>query len=341
VNPTLSTLVVVITYRSGAAVVDLAATISGWLIGGSDRAAVFLDNSDDHECVATARAAVDPSVSDRFLAEVAPCNLGFSFGVNHAVELGRARWGEPQVVLLHNPDVATSAQVLDRVVALTDEPGIGVAAPTLLAPDGTVDRGSARRVWNKRRLFATLVGLPALPGLLGTPRRSISVDGAGVHDVDFTSGAYMAIRKEVFGKGLDTRLPMYLEDQEICHRSHALGYRVVVSGDLSAEHVGGVSRKSNTAQRRELRLMELVVAPCLSLMDTSGVGERPLKLLVAAGGLVRGALAVPASFGQRRERATWLRDQLTLSAWFVRWAVTPGPIGDVEWNRSTRPAEAG
>ncbi|MEQ3549046.1 glycosyltransferase [Pseudonocardia nematodicida] len=340
-NHTLSALVVVITYRSGDVAADLAATVSRWLAGGPDRAAVFLDNSDDHECVATARAAVDPSVIDRFVAEVAPNNLGFSFGVNHAVELGRRRWGEPRVVLLHNPDVATSAQVLERVVMLAVEPGIGIAAPTLRAPDGAVDRGSARRVWNKRRLFATLVGLPALPPLLGTPRRSIPVEGPGVHDVAFTSGAYMAIRREVFGTGLDTRLPMYLEDQEICHRAHDLGYRVVVSGDLSAEHVGGVSRKSNTAQRRALRLMELVVAPCLSLMDTSGIGERPLKMLVGAAGLTRGALALPASLGQRGERAAWLRDQLTLAAWFVSWAMTPGRIGDVEWNRATRPAEAG
>ena len=316
-------------------------TISRWLSGGSDRAAVVLDNSDDRECMVSMRAAVDPSVRDRFLAQVAPGNLGFSFGVNYAVRIGGARWGTPQIVLLHNPDVVTSPQVLEQVVTLAGQPGIGIAAPTLRAPDGTIDRGSARRAWNKRRLFANLVGFPRLSKLLCTPPRSIDIDSGGLYDVTFTSGAYMAIRQEVLGEGLDTRLPMYLEDQEICDRARKLGHRVVVSGDLSAEHIGGVSRKANTVQLRELRLMELVVAPCLSLMDTSEASEKSLRLLVAVAALIRGALAVPASLAQPGDgRTSWLLDQLTLSGWFIKWATTSGHIGNVEWSQSTLPTEA-
>ena len=91
--------------------------------------------------------------------------------------------------------------------------------------------------------------------------------------------------------GLDTRLPMYLEDQEICHRARTLGYRVVVCRTVQARHVGGASRKSHTGMARQLRMMELAAAPCMSLMDETGHRLRQLRVLVVAAGLVRVGVA--------------------------------------------------
>ena len=134
--------------------------------------------------------------------------------------------------------------------------------------------------------------------------------------------------------GLDTRLPMYLEDQEICHRARTLGYRVVVCRTVQARHVGGASRKSHTGMARQLRMMELAAAPCMSLMDETGHRLRQLRVLVVAAGLVRvgvaAATAVTAGVVSRRRRG-WSAEQIRLGSWFVSWGLRTRDVRSVGW----------
>ncbi|MBW0091339.1 glycosyltransferase family 2 protein [Pseudonocardia sp. KRD-184] len=314
----------IITYRSVDVIGALASSCDEWLREHSNARLVVLDNSSCQETIDAVRSATQEN-RDQVIAAVNGSNTGFAPAVNAAVEQAAARWGRPGTVMLLNPDVMTDVEVLSHVPGLLNDPTIGVAAPLLLEAEGHhADRGVARRFWNRRLLFAEIVGAPRMAALFASRPRNFAVRrGTGLVDVDITSGAFMAIRAEVFGAGLDTRLPMYLEDQEVCHRAAQKGLRVVVDQDVVARHVGGASRQSNTAMTRQLRMMELASAPCLSLNDTAGHSISQLRVLVGVAGGIRlmTAGAVRCTIGAMSARARrWARDQMVLGGWFVRWA---------------------
>lgn len=325
-------LIVVVAFN----VVDLiraqSETLRDWLAADPTAHLVVLDNSGDQRTIDIVRD-VTASVSDRVIAEVSPGNAGFSPTVNDAVSRAEAAWGRMGAVGLLNPDVSTDAATLAAVFDGLSDPAVGISAPVLVDESGAVDRGSLRRAWNRRRLFAEIVGDPRIAQALGSPARGIRASRAGRIDVDITSGAYMAIRRDVLGAGLDVRLPMYLEDQEICHRARRAGLAVRVDTRLRALHTGGHSRKSHTALARQLRQMELATAPALSWMDATGSPAWQARAVVGGAAAARSAIAgaaVAASVvvPSRRE---WARDQWRLGTWLVAWSVTPDALADVEW----------
>ncbi|KAB7751688.1 hypothetical protein MMUC44124_29190 [Mycolicibacterium mucogenicum DSM 44124] len=141
-------------------------------------------------------------------------------------------------------------------------------------------------------------------------------------------GALMCINGKVFDSGLDTRLPMYLEDQEICMRARRHGYTAHVHSDLSAVHIGGVSRKSFSKHERALRIMELVEAPVQCMHRLQGYGLFWLRLTVFVGGAARLAAVIPAAVikvsGMNvplSDASTWIANQLRLAWWYMIWAV--------------------
>ncbi len=153
------------------------------------------------------------------------------------------------------------------------------------------------------------------------------------------SGALMCIDSGLFGAGLNTLLPMYLEDQEICMRSLAEGHLIMLyPPDLVAVHAGGVSRKSLTDHDRALRIMELVEAPPVQCMARlQGYSALSLRLTVFLGGISRivAAFFLAASFKVfllRRggsNQVAWMLEQQRLGLWFALWAIK-GAIHDEE-----------
>lgn len=325
-------LLVLVTYRSLDLVGDLIETVRQWVDEDALAHVALVENSHSQETVNRVRAAMGDR-DDRVVAVVADRNLGFAPAVNIAISRAEATWGRASAVILLNPDVSTSAATIAAVLDQLADTSIGISAPLLVDDQGRNDRGSARRYWNLRRLFAEVVGAPRLAAALGAESRAIPVMGE-VLDVDITSGAFMAIRRDVVGDGLDTRLPMYLEDQEICHRARQLGYRVTVFPKLIARHSGASSRKSNTTMQRELRMMELATAPALSLRDVDDVRQILIRATVGCAGLMRLAIGVGAGGASIvvRHRREWSRSQVRLSTWFLAWATRPNSFEPVRWD---------
>ena len=278
------------------------------------------DNSGDRDLASEVVRNLE-SWSSRTIVSVSDRNIGFSPGVNCAHALAAEAWGVPDLIVLLNPDVAIDSSVLDELVCGVP-PDVGIYAPILRCGQ-RVDRGSMRRRWNWRRLFAEAAGVPTLAQAMMAEPRQIAPVPSAVQDVDITSGACMVVRSEVFGTGLDTRMPMYLEDQEICHRSWGRGLRVAVNTDFSAIHRGGESRRTVVSGQRWLRVAELAEAPARSFTDWTGCRMLFPRTAVAAGGVVRmlltAALAPAGLFD--RGRRSWLREQLLLGTWLVAWGV--------------------
>lgn len=137
-----------------------------------------------------------------------PVNLGFAGGVNAGADAARG-----DVLVLLNQDCIVHPGWLDALVgALEQDPGLGIAGATILAPSGTVDHAGAEI----RRPDASGVHLAETAG-----DRPL--------DVDYVTGAAMAIRRsawETVGRFDEGFYPAYYEDADYCYRARRRGIRV-------------------------------------------------------------------------------------------------------------------
>ena len=72
-------------------------------------------------------------------------------------------------------------------------------------------------------------------------------------DVDWVSGAAMAIRRDVWDAAgpLDERFRFYCQDIELCVRARKAGWRVAVVGDARVVHAIGGTVAGNRALRHD------------------------------------------------------------------------------------------
>jgi N-acetylglucosaminyl-diphospho-decaprenol L-rhamnosyltransferase len=327
-------LLIIITYNSYDSLPDVVSSIREFEGDHPGNHVVVVENSSDSSVCDFIESNVK---SERILIEVASRNEGFSHGVNLGYKLARDLWGDFDFVVLLNPDVISAGGVVCELVSRAAKhsgTNVGVWGVVLRDLHGDIDRGCARRVWNRRRFFALLLGYLDFVRVLRTaPQRLTEYEIQNDQsELAMVSGGLMCISADILEDGLDTLLPMYLEDQEICLRSRARGFGVHLFPDLELVHVGGASRKSITNHERALRLMELVEAPVQCMVRLQGYGLLSLRLTVLLGGISR-LVAAPLSavlkilfrVANFRGEVIWMWEQQRLAVWFVLWAIKGGP----------------
>lgn len=158
---------------------------------------------------------------------VTPENLGFvgacNLGAEHAA-------GEVLVFL--NNDTVVHPGWLDTLVGTLDDPTVGLAGSMLLSTDGLVQESGGiiwadGSGWNYGRGLA-----PEAPEV------------QTVRDVDYCSGAAIAVRADVFRRlgGFSQRYaPAYYEDTDLCFAVRESGLRVVVNPEAVVTHAEGAS----------------------------------------------------------------------------------------------------
>ncbi|MFM8855926.1 MAG: glycosyltransferase [Actinomycetota bacterium] len=323
-------LLVIITYNSFDLLPDIAESIREFESDNPGNFALVIENSGDRHVGDYFASNLE---SKRVFVHVSDTNLGFSHGVNAAYALAQEIWGRFDFVVLLNPDVLSAGRTVSELVnraSRDSEAEYGIWSAPLRNEQGRFDKGCARREWNLRRLFSDLLGYPPLAKVLMTSSRHLTQQEIE-HDqseLALVSGALMCIRARIFADGLDTYLPMYLEDQEICLRSIRNGLKVHLYPDLEAIHLGGVSRKSNPSVQRALRIMENVEAPVQCMCRIQGYSLTTVRPVVFFGGLARLAIApIVAGFhvlfrrADVNDRSAWLSDQFKLGYWSAWWAV--------------------
>ncbi len=227
-------------------------------------------------------------------------NDGFAAGANAGIRAARA-----DAVFLLNPDTRVMPDAAVTLLRyLHTHPDVGIVAPKLVNPDGSLQL-SCRR-------FPTLwTGLfnrySLLTRLLPHNRFSAAYlmsdwDHACTRDVDWVSGAAMMISRAALERvgGFDEGYFFAMEDVDLCRRVHDAGLRVVYLPDAVVEHrIGG---SSSTAPARALiarhRGMWRYYRRYLRR-------NPPLDALVAGGIVARCALQLGlmvASKGRRRRR---------------------------------------
>jgi GT2 family glycosyltransferase len=147
------------------------------------------------------------------------------------------------VRLLLNSDTEVDPDALPALVRAFDEdPRLGVASPLLRDPNGSPQwsGGSApTRLW----LFLLATGLPAALGALPAYRRLRPVRSEGGGDVEWVTGAAMAIRRQAWEQlgPLDASFRFYVQDLDFCLRARDAGWRVRLVAPARVLHLGGAS----------------------------------------------------------------------------------------------------
>jgi N-acetylglucosaminyl-diphospho-decaprenol L-rhamnosyltransferase len=178
-------------------------------------------------------------------------NRGFAPAVNRGASTACGR-----IILLLNSDALVEEGALAAIVAAFDaDPTLGVAGARLVNEDGTAQ-------WSGGRT-------PTLPWMIGVVsgagrfahffRRRHRQDDPMWHrhacrcDVDWVSGAAMAIRREVWDAAgpLDERFRFYCQDIELCLRARKAGWRVAVVEYARVVHAIGGTVAGNGALRHD------------------------------------------------------------------------------------------
>lgn len=174
-------------------------------------------------------------------------NLGFAGGNNLGINKSKGRY-----VLLLNSDTYFTTNILKNMIDWMDEnPKIGISSCTLLNVDGSV-QGTGGYFPTLPRVFSwmTIQDIPYVDSLIKPfhPMKEKSFNKgssfyAKAKELDWITGAFMLIRREVFRevKKFDDKYFMYTEETDFCYRAKQTGWIVCFNPKWSIVHIGGAS----------------------------------------------------------------------------------------------------
>ena len=169
-------------------------------------------------------------------------NPGYAGGCNAGF-----RETETEFVLFLNADVVLDPRAIETLVdCFSLNPRIGLVAPVLFNPDGTVQSSGYSFPGLANAAFDLLPFPNRLRGSRLNGRRS---PGNSFHPyaTDYALGAAVAMRSEALHDigGWDGRFGMYSEEVDLCQRLRARDWVRLVEPRAQIVHIGGAS----TAQR--------------------------------------------------------------------------------------------
>jgi GT2 family glycosyltransferase/O-antigen ligase len=193
------------------------------------RSLVFVDNASGDQSAALVRRLAPEATVVRLFE-----NAGYAAGVNEAAAV--APPDLPLLVL--NPDVRLMRGSLEPLLEALREPGVGIAVPRLLGPDGRLVHSLRREPTVLRALGEALLGgragrLAALGEVVAGDRRYRT--GA---TVEWASGAALLVSRECLDAvgPWDESFFLYSEETDFAIRARTLGWRVRYVPEAVAVH---------------------------------------------------------------------------------------------------------
>lgn len=166
---------------------------------------------------------------------VLPKNIGFAAGNNLGITFAKGR-----NVMILNPDIAIKKGELEKMVLYIDQhPEIGILAPKLINPDGSLQYSCFRYpkfltpIYRRTFLGKTKKGKEIINKYLMK-----DWDHKNIQEVEWFLGACLLIPKKVLDKvGLfDERYFLYVEDTDLCKRFQKAGYKTVYFPEATLIH---------------------------------------------------------------------------------------------------------
>jgi hypothetical protein len=177
-------------------------------------------------------------------------NLGFAKGNNVGIKKAKGEY-----VLLLNSDTIVNSNAIGKMSSWMDRHiSVGVSTCKLLNEDGTI-QGTGGYFPNLLRVFSwmSVEDIPGVEKLVKPfhPHRGKSFYKNSSfykkqHEVDWVTGAFMFVRKQVFEEvgRIDEDYFMYTEDTDFCFRAKQAGWKIVYLPKWSIIHLGGKSSNS-------------------------------------------------------------------------------------------------
>ncbi len=269
-----------------------------------------------HEILVTDNGSTDGAadVADKFLGTDAVRrlgrNTGFGYAINRTVERANGDY-----FLLLNPDARPEPGAIDALLAhLLAHPADGIVGGRALDPAGRLDPRSCFGRITPWSLTCWAAGL----SVLGRHSRFLAPESLGgwrrdsVRHVDVISGGFLLTARQTWGRlnGFDETYRIYGEDQDLCRRAAAFGYRPSITPKAVITHAVGAS-SSDPTNRDVLVLTGRATVVRQHLGRWQGYGLFALRFGVAL-----------RSFGERvlgkrpgRWRAVWRRRAEWADGW--------------------------
>jgi GT2 family glycosyltransferase len=225
-------------------------------------------------------------------------NAGYS-GANNQAAL-EARGG---VLLLLNSDTELLApDTLERLVEAAEAPGVGLAGPLLVNPDGSVQPSCAAHP----TVIRSLVVGAGLHRLLPDRIRARLAPEFWAHDrpidTGWLLGAALAIRADVFRELGGLWATEYAEDEDLAYRAQRRGLRVRFDNSARIMHVGNHTLgKSRTDAQRAARVAEAELA----FLRTHYSRSRAAAIRAIVGAAYAGRAAVHGVMGRSAEASLY------------------------------------
>ena len=161
-------------------------------------------------------------------------NRGFAAACNQGASALATPW-----VAFINPDCYVEPDAMVRLVKHgVCRAGAGLLGVDMVDEHGQVDPAARRRD-------------PSLRELLGQGGRRDDLylgrdPKSDLQEVEAISGALMLMPLGLFLQlgGFDETFRLHVEDLDLCRRTRAAGYEVLVANDITVVHVGGVSSRA-------------------------------------------------------------------------------------------------
>lgn len=173
-----------------------------------------------------------------------PENRGYASALNEGIEFALTV-NAGHVLALNNDTILEPEAVGLLVMALEDDPKIGIASPKVLYYD------RPNRIYRLGDRRYSLLPMPLGFGnkWYDHPRYS------GIMDFDYVSGCAMLIRAALFRQiGLfDPSYFMYYEDSDFCRRARDNGHRIVCVCDAIIYHKASLSARKEESFITEIR----------------------------------------------------------------------------------------
>jgi len=191
-------------------------------------------------------------------------NIGFGGANNFGMNKSTGKY-----ILLLNSDILIENNVVERVVQwMNINSGYGVASANLYNPDGSI-QGTGGYFPTIFSVFSwmTIQDLPFVDNLIkpfhpmkGNSPFSNRAFYFKERDLDWVTGAFFMMRREVFEKvgGFDTDYFMYTEEVEYCVRIKAQGWLVRYLPYEGVIHLGGASGNTGDSILKEFEGVKLL-----------------------------------------------------------------------------------
>lgn len=216
-NRTAPVAAVIVSYNSARTLPPLLRSLAASTV---DVEAIVVDNGSADESVAVARSFDGVRVVETH------ANLGYSGGINAARELVAPH----QAIAVLNPDLTVAPDALERLLAVLDDPAVGVVGPTILNSDGS----RFPSLFREPRLLGSLGEALLGDRLARRPAATMTVVRADAAyrrpgDAEWVSGAALVVSARcnaAVGAWDDETFFLYWEETDYQRRAREAGFRI-------------------------------------------------------------------------------------------------------------------